>query len=777
MAVDMNQLAAEDAAYAKQATAEGNAQQSQDAQAKQPPTLNSLGTADRGHVTGSAIDGILGEIEQWGTAAKRVGQDAVAGATTGAANVADTAVKAAQGGAYGALPPEVRADVEQNDVLGNMWDHAKSAIMDFRDAVAVKDPNIVDGVTQAGAQLIGPFAAYSKALTGLRGLANTVAAGAATDMTALQPHDMRTADLIALGRQTDSKIGAALRAAGPYGLNAYVNFLADRTNESDAEGRFKNALDGLGTNLVMTPLLHAAGIVVKQGQTALRGLAGEGVTSASDLVPKAPPAEPATPAADRRGTDRMEDDEYFGLLRKMQSGTLGPDEQVKLIKALNRGPYKQSGASSAEISQQQAAQSAGTTPATADSEFMAEPTPIGTKPNADRLDAMADQAHGAWVDSGYKDDDAFQRAWDLRGQAASAKQRAAADAATKAGKVADIFDGFGPKLAPGTRISATHGLKFPDPVDATIVGHRTPLRNNLTGETFIPHLAEFPGGEVRSVTRHDIQQVYAPRAVPDIPAEEAPKGWGETGGGTSVEDSSSLNSSPGTKAFSSVLQATMDNPTGAPLSKLSSALQEHLPNDAEGDFYREVLQRVGANNPETKVFTHSEEYSHPVNTAGTPSGNIHGNYQRSDDTLHIYPGAFRNPARLTQVFAHEAVHAATVKTLDNSPRVYSDFQQLIRQASDSAAPQGDTKTLSKADQYGFKNPHEFVAEIESNPRFREAMQNTRPFDKTGYPAKSGPTIWDLYKDKIAGILGVGGVVSTSPLFEKLLSKGEEKNGA
>lgn len=282
MAVDMAQLAADDAAYNKQAMAQNKAQQNQDGQAKQEPTLNTIGTADRGHVTSSAIDGIVNEVEQWGTAAKRVGQDAVAGTATAVKNTMDF---------VSSQHPD-----DPNDPANAptpLWDHAKSAVMDFRDSVAVKDPNIVDGLAQGAAQLVGPFMAYSKALSGLHGFANTVAAGAVTDVTALAPHDMRTADLIALGRQTDTKIGAVLRTLGPYGLNAYVNFLSDRTNETEAEGRFKNALDGLGANLVVSPLIHAAGIVVKQGTAATRYLAENGVrNTVGDMIadPKVGPS-------------------------------------------------------------------------------------------------------------------------------------------------------------------------------------------------------------------------------------------------------------------------------------------------------------------------------------------------------------------------------------------------------------------------------------------------------------------------------------------------------
>ncbi|HEV2178329.1 MAG TPA: hypothetical protein VGU20_31030 [Stellaceae bacterium] len=269
------QYDAQNQAYAKQAAATAQARQAQEQAVKQPPTLATVGTQDRGHVTPGIIDSVLNEVGQWGTAARHVGQDVMAGAATAAGNAMDAA-KAAGSPADPNDPANAPAPV---------WDHAREAIGDFRDAMVVQDPTGVDPVIQAGAQLALPFAAYSKALSALHGISNIVVSGAATDLTALAPHDMRTADLIRLGETTDTKIGAALRAIGPYGLNAYINYLADRTNETEAQGRFKNALDGLGANLILTPLLHAAGIVVKQGVAATRYAVENGIrNTVSDLA-------------------------------------------------------------------------------------------------------------------------------------------------------------------------------------------------------------------------------------------------------------------------------------------------------------------------------------------------------------------------------------------------------------------------------------------------------------------------------------------------------------
>lgn len=258
---------------------------------KAPPTLGQRFAVPQAPVTTSMLDSIVAEAQNWGTAAKRVGQDAVAGATTGAVNIADAA-----GAAISTSGKEMAAEADPAHAAeaeagtlptSPIWDHAKAHILDFRDAVAVKDPNIVDRLTQGVAQLAVPFAGYSRVLSGLHGVANMVVAGGATDLTALAPHDMRTADVLSLGRQTEGKLGEVLRTLAPDGSaqNAYINFLADRGNESEALGRFKNVLDGFGVNLIATPLLSAVATTLKQGTAGLRYMVDNGVGSAGDFMP------------------------------------------------------------------------------------------------------------------------------------------------------------------------------------------------------------------------------------------------------------------------------------------------------------------------------------------------------------------------------------------------------------------------------------------------------------------------------------------------------------
>lgn len=183
---------------------------------------------------------------------------------------------ATEPGAAPAAPttPTVLPRHDHDDV----YDVAKTHVLDFADSIARAQQErggggAIDQVTQTGIQLAVPFTGFAKLLGGLRGasavgtfLRSSVASGA-TDVTALDPHAGRAADLLALARHTEGKLGDAMLSVAPDGsaLNAYINYMTDRTNESDAAGRFKNVLDGLTMNAATSTLFHAAAVTLKGG--------------------------------------------------------------------------------------------------------------------------------------------------------------------------------------------------------------------------------------------------------------------------------------------------------------------------------------------------------------------------------------------------------------------------------------------------------------------------------------------------------------------------------
>lgn len=272
-------MQAEQDAYSQQYDSQQAQKAQADAQAKQEPSFLQKWITSPGSITGTMIDGAISTADSMfnSEAGKKV-RDVVAGAATGAANIGDAAHS---------VEESIADPFDVKDVPSPIWDHAKGAIMDFRDAVAVKDPTLADSLVQGVGQLAIPFAGYSRGLSMLHGVAHMVAASALTDATALAPHDMRMADLIALGKHTEGKLGSALNTLAPDGtaINAYINYLTDRGNESEAEGRFKNVLDGFGANLIATPLMMAAGSVLKQGYAGLRYMVENGGRTLKDIAP------------------------------------------------------------------------------------------------------------------------------------------------------------------------------------------------------------------------------------------------------------------------------------------------------------------------------------------------------------------------------------------------------------------------------------------------------------------------------------------------------------
>lgn len=298
-------------AFSQQYDAQQTAKASQEAQQTAEPSFLQKWVLGPGTRIGtqaldtavSAADSMFQSADSEGSPAKPVidkARDVMAGGATAIGNGIDATRSAIATGTKSMLDTIVPGASSNPafDALqpakSPVWDNAKNATLNFRDAVQLKDPGISDNLTQSVAQLAVPFMGFSRAFSEVHGFANTVAAGIATDTTALGPHDMRMADLLSLGQHTEGKLGDALRAAGPYGLNTYINYLTDRGDETEAQGRFKNALDGLVGNAILTPVLHAAGVTLKAGMNAGSFMKANGIGSLFEMGPLA-----GSPAAQR----------------------------------------------------------------------------------------------------------------------------------------------------------------------------------------------------------------------------------------------------------------------------------------------------------------------------------------------------------------------------------------------------------------------------------------------------------------------------------------------
>ena len=287
-------------------------------------------------------DNFASQHGQWAQAIERLTRASVSGITKGAVSAADSVKSAAESSGKGLAMAEDPAHAEDAaagvDPITPMYDHARSAVMGFRDSVALKDPNVPESLIEGAWQFVPSFLMFSRATGAIGGLANlwkgesalgTLKAGGSLADAAVSgakrlagasarfvaadapnaaimqgPHDPRVADMVSLLRTSEGKFGDMLRAASPDGnlLGHFISYLSDR-NETEAEGRWKNVVDSFGAGAAISGLMHSAGSILKQGWSTLHFMADNNMGSMSDVpVPKLPAETPLahegeTPAA------------------------------------------------------------------------------------------------------------------------------------------------------------------------------------------------------------------------------------------------------------------------------------------------------------------------------------------------------------------------------------------------------------------------------------------------------------------------------------------------
>ena len=154
-------------------------------------------------------------------------------------------------------------------------------VIDFRNGLTANNTT-GDEMTQAIAQYAIPAMGFTKLIGGLQGASLLGTAGrvasveAATASTILDPHSQRFADVLSLARETEGRMGAAMNTLAPDGslLNSYINWMTDRTNESDFEGTVKNVIDNIGM-AGLTAGLFTTGAKVLKMTRELPGYIGE----------------------------------------------------------------------------------------------------------------------------------------------------------------------------------------------------------------------------------------------------------------------------------------------------------------------------------------------------------------------------------------------------------------------------------------------------------------------------------------------------------------------
>lgn len=158
-----------------------------------------------------------------------------------------------------------RATSQDNPM--NIHSDFRSQFMALRNELA-SGSTTSDEITQGIAQFAVPMLGWSKLLGVTKAIsASGFLAEGITASSALAPHAGRNADLVQQGKAIEGKLGDALNTIAPDGsaLNAYINYMTDRTGESDAEGRFKNVIDSMVTTTAGAALLKTGATALKVG--------------------------------------------------------------------------------------------------------------------------------------------------------------------------------------------------------------------------------------------------------------------------------------------------------------------------------------------------------------------------------------------------------------------------------------------------------------------------------------------------------------------------------
>lgn len=597
----------------------------------------------------------------------RIARSAAAGTVEAGVQLADTAhsalVQSGRGLAMAEDPAHAQEAAAAPDISHPAWDYAKKAALNFRDMVAVRDPSLAEGAVQSGAQFMVPFLGYAKALgafgnavrlavggseeAGLLtklvgGAAKTIGGNAATDASAMDPHMMRLSDIYALGRAGEGKLADILRQV-PGGIDAYLQHLADHKNEGEAEGRWKNVVDGMlagGPFAVLSELVTAGGHLFKQGQPVLRAAQANGVGAMADLQP----TQQAVAAVDAS-----------------RAAARTPEQDISA----------KARAVAAKVRELQA-----------------------KYPDVDNPE--------------------YQKA---------------------VGPLHDQLIKYNEQL-----VSAQTGLKPP--------AAPTPAPEPVA-------MASSKKDAAKSVQNFLKQEPWEPV-------------WGHPDYPTNLDTAAApgLIGDKGMGRFVTMLKNLHGDAEGVPSASVLSALQMRLPNNADGDFYRELTSRLIDHPDVTQSTVKVMDQNHPEMR--------YGEYDPTPREVRLFPSTFGDPSVVTHSLTHELAHAATWHTIDSHPVVQSELEQLIRAMKASPALEG----IPHESIYGLTDAHEVTAEAESNPGFIQIMHHVElPATKT----RPAETAYERYKHIIGGILGLSAAAIASPAFDKFLTPqgpaAKEKPGA
>lgn len=175
--------------------------------------------------------------------------------------------------------PAKTPDVERVPPLRTMFPGVFESAHAFAEEVEANNTT-ADDITQGIVQFVTPFTGYLKAYGGLKQGSNVLKAAkalgaeATTAATAFDPHEGRVADLLQMGREMDNRFGALLNQISPDGslANAYIDYMTNRENEGEWEGRWKNAVDSAAPTVAIAGLLKAIPASMKAARYGIENI-------------------------------------------------------------------------------------------------------------------------------------------------------------------------------------------------------------------------------------------------------------------------------------------------------------------------------------------------------------------------------------------------------------------------------------------------------------------------------------------------------------------------
>lgn len=194
-----------------------------------------------------------------------------------------------------------------------------------------------------------------------------------------------------------------------------------------------------------------------------------------------------------------------------------------------------------------------------------------------------------------------------------------------------------------------------------------------------------------------------------------------------------------------------------------------------GDNLHDILDHIAQNHSDsdTRELASTLRDTIPAETTHIKGGDIPwynlttvgrasytGEFRGRGDTIQV---SFRNhllngQTNLEPTFLHEAVHAATARAIDYKTPAGLEIQDLYdayKQLHDGGFD---------VSPYGFKNPHEFIAEALTNPKFRKILDNIKAGKES---------LWTRLIKSIKSALGVKAGSRSEAALQHILDNDEK----